>query len=85
MASREVLKLRLQYKKEALEEAKKAYLELLKGGVKAYAIGGKNLTKFDIPTLENTIAKLEKEVDILETQVAGGKPRKAFGVVPRDF
>ena len=31
------------------------------------------------------IAKLEKEVDALESMINGGKKRKAMGVVPRDF
>lgn len=85
MASIAVLKERLSLKKKQLEQANEAYIKLLSGGVKSYVIGSRNLTKFDIPILENTIAKLEKEIDILEGQISGHKPRKAFGVVPRDI
>ena len=84
MASVNTKKLRLAEKKAQLEAANKAYTALLSGGVKSYAIGSRNLTKLDIPQLENTISKLEKEVDYLETEIAGGKRRGAVGVVLRD-
>ena len=85
MASTETLKERLVIKKKALDAANEAYLALLTGQVKSYAIGSRNLTKFDLPQLEDSIAKLEKEVDALESMINGGKKRKAMGVVPRDF
>ena len=85
MASVTVLKARLAVAKEQLDEANKAYTELLKGGVKSYTIGSRTLTKFDLNYLEDTIAKLERKVDELENQIAGRKPRKAVGVVPRDI
>lgn len=85
MASIEMLKKRLEVKQTQLDEAYNAYTALLKGGVKSYAIGSRNLTRFDLPALEDTIAKLENEIEILEGKVAGKKPRKAFGVVPRDI
>lgn len=85
MASRSVLKKRLKMKQTQLDAAYTAYTELLKGGVQSYAIGSRNLTKFDLPKLESTIEKLEDEIEILEGQIAGRKPRKAFGVVPRDI
>lgn len=85
MASLTTLKSRLEVKKKALDAANEAYLALLSGQVKSYTIGSRNLTKFDLPQLEDTISKLEKEVDTLEGMVSGGKRRKAVGVVPRDF
>lgn len=86
MASITVIKSRLETKKAQLEAANNAYTALLTGQVKAYTIGSRNLTKFDLPQLEDSIAKLEKEVDSLEAQlVNGGKRRKAVAVVPRDF
>ena len=78
MASIEMLKKRLEVKQTQLDEAYNAYTALLKGGVKSYAIGSRNLTRFDLPALED-------EVEIIEGQIAGKKPRKAFGVVPRDI
>lgn len=85
MASKQEWQKRLEFRREALEQARKAYIALLSGGVKSYAIGSRNLTKFDIPQLEQSISKLEKEVDQLEKVLCGGKPRKAAGVVPRDW
>lgn len=85
MTSKIEITRRLELKKKALASAEEAYIALLQGGVKSYAIGSRNLTKFDIPQLEDTIAKLEKEIDGLEEQLRGGKRRKAVGVVPRDW
>ncbi|OPA76751.1 hypothetical protein BVG16_16400 [Paenibacillus selenitireducens] len=86
MISRKTLEERLAFRNKALEEARAAYLALLNGGVKSYSIGSRNLTKFDIPQLESTISRLEKEVSSLESQLDGtGRSRKAIGVVPRDW
>jgi hypothetical protein len=85
MASIDTLKQRLETKKKALEEANAAYLALLSGGVRSYGIGSRNLTKLDLPQLEDTISKLEKEIDYLEIEIDGGKRRKAVGTIPRDW
>lgn len=85
MASKTELRNRLEFKQAALASARAAYLALLNGQVKSYAIGSRNLTKFDLPQLEDTISKLEKEIDGLEAQLNGGGRRKAVGVVPRDW
>lgn len=88
MASKTVLISRLDFKKKALKKAQEAYLALLDGNVQSYTIGNRSLTKFDLSELEETIAKLEKEIDELEAAVAAGgsgKRRKAVGVVPRDW
>ena len=85
MASKAMIRERLEFKRKALEQARAVYLALLSGGVKSYAIGSKNVTKLDLPQLEQTIAKLEKEVDLIEQEEAGGKRRRAMGVVPRDW
>ena len=85
MASKTVLKMRLEQRKAMLEECYKAYSALLSGGVKSYAIGSRNLTRFDIDELWDMIKTLESEVDQLESQLAGGGRRKAVGVIPRDI
>lgn len=86
MTSKTVIKSRLEVKKAQLEAANKAYTALLSGQVQSYGIGSRNLTRFDLPKLEDSIKKLENEVDSLENQLAGGgRKRKAVGVVPRDF
>ena len=62
MASKTVIKSRLEFRRKALEQAQAAYLALLSGQVKSYAVGSRNLTRLDLPQLEETIAKLEKEM-----------------------
>lgn len=85
MRSNTDIKSSLEFKRAALASARSAYLALLNGQVKSYAIGSRNLTKFDLPQLEDTINKLEKEIAGLEAQLRGGGRRKAVGVVPRDW
>ena len=85
MASKETIRLRLETKKKALEAANAAYIALLSGQVQSYAIGSRNLTRLNLPDLEETISKLEKEIDALEEVLRGGKRRKAVGAVPRDW
>lgn len=85
MASKQELRERLEFRKSALKAARAAYVALLDGQVQSYAIGSRNLTKFDLPKLKEEITSLEKEVDGLEAVLSGGKRRKAVGVVPRDW
>ena len=85
MTSRKKLAVRLEFRRSSLDAARSAYLALLNGQVKSYAIGSRNLTRFDLPQLEDTIKSLEKEVDELESVLNGGKRRKAVGVIPRDW
>ena len=85
MANIETIRRRLEAKKEALEAAEKAYIALLSGQVQSYAIGSRNLTRLNLKELEDTISKLEKEIDSLEAVLRGGSRRKAVGVVPRDW
>lgn len=82
---KETLKKRLKRREAFLEKAYDAYEKLLSGEVKSYAIGSRNLTKFDLPDLENTIAKWEREIDELEAQLGGYGKRKSVGVIPRDW
>lgn len=85
MKNKEVLKKRLEIKKAALENYYEAWKEIIKGGVKSYAIGSRNLTKHDLPQIEESIKKLEQEVDALQAQLNGGGRRKTVSIVPRDW
>ena len=85
MTSKSELKARLEFRKEALSEARTAYLALLSGQVQSYAIGSRNLTKLNLGELKETIFSLEKEVDSLEAALNGGSKRKALGVIPMDW
>lgn len=85
MASKQELQARLEFRRAALASAREAYIALLDGRVKSYAIGGRNLTRFDLAELSDTIEKLEKEVSELEEKVNGKPRRRAVGVVMRDW
>ena len=79
------LRARLEFRQKALSKLRKAYLALLDGGVKSYTIDDRQLTRFDLPDLKNAIEQMDDEVDELEAQLKGRRPRKAFGIVPRDW
>ena len=79
------LRARLEFRQKALSKLRKAYLALLDGGVKSYTIDDRQLTRFYLPDLKNAIEQMEDEVDELEAQLKGRRPRKAFGIVPRDW
>ena len=85
MSSRAELEARLKFRREALDNARTAYLEILKGQAQSYTIGSRNITKHNISELWDIITDLEKEVDGMEAALNGGKRRKAVGVVMRDW
>ena len=76
------LRARLDFWQSALSKLRAAYLALVDGGVKSYVIDDRELTRFDLPDLKDEI---EDAVDELTAELNGRKPRKAFGVVPRDW
>lgn len=85
MAGRTEIKARLAFWQEALAKLRKAYLALLDGGVKSYSIDDKKLTRFDLPELQSKIEDAERKVDELESVLNGGRARKSFAVLPRDW
>lgn len=85
MADMFELRTRLEFHRALLEKLRKAYLALVDGGVKSYTIDDRSLTRFDLNTLKGEIEDEENKVDELTAMVNGRKPRKAFGVLPRDW
>ena len=79
------LKSRLEFRKSALQKLREAYLELVSGNAKSYALPDRQLTRLDLPALAQVIEKTEKQVDELTALLAGGSGRRAFGVLPRDW
>ena len=79
------LKSRLEFRKSALQKLREAYLELVSGNAKSYALPDRQLTRLDLPDLAREIDKLEKQVDELTALLAGGSVRRAFGILPRDW
>ncbi len=85
MATKVEIQKRLTFRQETLDELRAAYTALVKGGVKSYRIHNRELTRFDIADLMDEIRNMEAEMDELEAQLAGGRVRKAVGVLPRDW
>ncbi len=76
---------RLKYWQDTLDTLMDTYTSLLNGGVKSYTIDDRTLTKFDIPSIKRAINDAETKVSEYEALLNGMAPRKAFGVVPRDW
>lgn len=85
MADRTIIRERLSFWQGVHERLQKAYIALIEGGVKSYMIDDRQLTRFDIPDLKNEIEECEQKIDELSAALEGKRPRKAFGVVPRDW
>ena len=85
MANAVELRARLDFWQKALEKLRTAYLKLLDGGVKSYKIDDRELTRFDLPKLQDEIEAAEKKVDELTALLEGQKPRRAIAVIPRDW
>lgn len=78
------LKDRLAKKKERLDLYYAAE-EAIIGGAQSYSLGTRSLTRGNLADIRAMIDSLEKDVNELEDRIKGKRPRKAFGVVPRDF
>lgn len=85
MADVTELRARLEFWKNALTKLRAAYLALVDGGVKSYTIDDRQLTRFDLPSLKDEIKEAEKKVDELTALLSNKRPRKAFGIIPRDW
>lgn len=85
LASREVLIERRKYYSQLSEKLQDAILKLLDGGVKSYTIDNRQLTRYDVPQLEDELERIEKKMDELDSIIEGRRPRAAFGVVIRDW
>lgn len=85
MADATELRARLEFRKAALTRLRAAYVALIDGGVKSYMVDDRQLTRFDLPELKKEIGELESEIDALENALENKRPRKAFGIIPRDW
>lgn len=85
--SPETIKTELTRTRERLNLYLKREKEMLDGGVQLYTIGSRNLQRYQttLSSVQAEIDKLQKKVDQLEAELAGGSARRAVGVVPRDW
>lgn len=85
MADKVELRARLDYHRDVLKKLRTAYVKLLESGTQSYTIDDRTLTRLDLGKLKKQIKEEEDTVDELEEALKGKKPRKAFGIVPRDW
>ena len=85
MADKTIIRERLTYWKGVYEKLQTAYLALVEGGVKSYTIEDRSVTKFDAPNLLKEMEQIEQKIDELTAALEGKRPRKAFGIIPRDW
>ncbi len=85
MPTKEEIRIRLEFWQAALQKLRAAYIALVDGGVQSYTIDNRSLTRFDLPSLLREIQQAERKVEELTALLTGRRPRKAFGVVPRNW
>jgi len=87
MKTRKTIELQLSTKRDRLALYLKREAEMLDGGVQSYGIGSRNLARYntDLSAIRAAIKELEEEIELLEGELNGQRPRKAVGVVPRDW
>ena len=85
MASKEIIQKRLTYYESIYEKLQTAILALVEGGVKSYTIDDRSVNKYDVPRLISQMEDVEQKIDELTAILEGKGPRKAFGIIPRDW
>ena len=77
---------------EVTQKRLDAYLEremimLSPGGVQQYTLGSKSLMRYSVALadVQKMIEQLRKRLAELQAELNGQSPRKAVGVVPRDW
>ena len=78
--TREQIEYQLSIKRNRLELYLKREAEMLDGGVQSYGIGSRNLARYN-----TDLGSIRAAIKHLEAALNGEKPRKAVGVVPRDW
>ena len=80
-----IIKKRLEYWNGLYEKLQEAYVALVEGEVKSYAIDDRQLTRFDLSDMLKQMEEIEQKIDELQAVLDGRGPRKAVGIVPRDW
>lgn len=85
MNKKEKYQVELERKKARLELYYKQEEKIMTGGVQAYGVGSRSLTRYntDLAQVRDTISKLEEEIEELEGLIAGNKSRKVKSVIFR--
>lgn len=86
--TREVIQAELEQTRRRLERYLAREDDMLdKNGVQSYGIGSRNLQHYNtaLKDVQDMIEKLRARIRELEAELAGSSPRRAVGVVPRDW
>lgn len=82
----------IQQELETTRRRLDAYLDreadmLAKNGVQSYGIGSRNIQYYStaLKDIQDMIEKLRARIRELEAELEGRSPRRALGVVPRDW
>ncbi len=74
-----------EYYDKLITKLTEAKLALVKGGVKSYTVDDRSLTRFDIDKLSKEIDEAVNKRAEYKAIMNGKKPRRAVGIIPRDF
>lgn len=75
---------RINERLEYYYEKEKALLT--EGGIQSYTIGSQSVSRYQYSSdIKSQIETLENKRDEIENLLAGIRPRKAIGIVPRDW
>lgn len=85
MTSKTVIQERLAYWQGVYLKLQQAYVALIEGGVQSYTIDDRTLHRFDLPELKEQMEDAEQKIDELTSLLNGGKRRRAFAILPRDW
>lgn len=86
--TREVIQAELEQTRKRLDRYLAREDDMLdKNGVQSYGIGSRNLQHYNtaLKDVQDMIEKLRTRIRELEAELAGSSPRRAVGVVPRDW
>lgn len=86
--TREVIQAELEQTRKRLDRYLAREDDMLdKNGVQSYGIGSRNLQHYNtaLKDVQDMIEKLRARIRELESELAGSSPRRAVGVVPRDW
>lgn len=86
--TREVIQTELEQTRKRLDRYLAREDDMLdKNGVQSYGIGSRNLQHYNtaLKDVQDMIEKLRARIRELEAELAGNSPRRAVGVVPRDW
>lgn len=85
MMSKNEAKVLYEYYDKLIDKLTEAKLKLVDGGVKSYTIDDRSLTRFDMDKISAELDDAVNKRAMYKAIMNGKSPRKAVGVIPRDF